>query len=196
MTPQRRSEFDVFCRQALGWLDACGVEHLVVGGLAVVAVGEPRTTADIDVIAFVDPRRAEALVAEALAAGFEADEEAERRRLEETGTLRLARGLFHLDVIVASLPFERAALSRSFVKTMFGRPVRLPTPEDLILLKVVAGRDKDLLDAVGVVRRHSAHLDRRYIEATLQELCDLGEDLGPWQRWNEVLRRGGTEELE
>jgi hypothetical protein len=90
---------------------------------------------------------------------------------------------------VASLPFETAALARSFRKTLFGRSVRLPTPEDLILLKVLAGRDKDLLDAIGVVRRHSAALDRSYVEATLQGLCDLAQDLAPWQRWEEVVRR-------
>jgi hypothetical protein len=53
---------------------------------------------------------------------------------------------------------------------------------------VLAGRDKDLLDAVGVARRHAAMLDRHYVEATLRPICDLAEDLSPWHRWQEVLR--------
>ena len=64
----------------------------------------------------------------------------------------------------------------------------LPTPEDLILFKVLAGRDKDLVDAVGVARRHLSTLDHRYIDATLDAICELAEDLTPRHRLDEVLR--------
>ena len=49
--------FDRFCRDAFAFLDESGVEYLLIGGLAVMALGEPRTTADVDVIAFVDEPR-------------------------------------------------------------------------------------------------------------------------------------------
>jgi hypothetical protein len=67
--------------------------------------------------------------------------------------------------------------------------VPLPTPEDLILFKVLAGRDKDLVDAVGVARRHFSALDHRYLDATLDAVCDLAEDLAPRNRLDEVLRK-------
>jgi hypothetical protein len=47
------SEFDDFCRFAFRFLEGQGTRYLVVGRLAVVAVGEPRTTADPDAIVFV-----------------------------------------------------------------------------------------------------------------------------------------------
>jgi hypothetical protein len=74
-------------------------------------------------------------------------------------------------------------------KRLFGRLVPLPTPEDLILFKVLAGRDKDILDAIGVARRHLPRLDRRYLENTIQGICDLAEDMQPWRRLEDVLRR-------
>jgi hypothetical protein len=129
-------------------------------------------------------------VEEAKTAGF--DFQPERRRLRETGTLRLRRGLFQLDLILASLPFEDAAFRRSFRKRLFGRTVHLPTPEDLILFKVLAGRDKDLLDAVGVARRHFARLDRAYLERTMQELCELAQDMAPWRRLKEMLEKASA----
>jgi hypothetical protein len=72
---------------------------------------------------------------------------------------------------------------------LFGRLVPLPTPEDLILFKVLAGRDKDLVDAVGIARRHLTTLDHRYLDATLNAVCDLAEDLAPRHRLDEVLRK-------
>jgi hypothetical protein len=44
------SPFTVFCQKAFDFLDAAGVRHLVIGGLAVGVIGEARTTADVDVI--------------------------------------------------------------------------------------------------------------------------------------------------
>jgi hypothetical protein len=121
------------------------------------------------------------------AAGFDIDPQAELERLNATGTLRFKMGPFQLDIILASLPFEENALQRSARSKMFGRPVALPTPEDLILFKVLAGRDKDILDAVGIAKRHRDKLDWAYIERTIQELCDVAEDLAPWHRL-EVVR--------
>jgi hypothetical protein len=57
---------------------------------------------------------------------------------------------------------------------------------------VLAGRDKDLVDAVGIARRHFAALDHRYIDAALSAVCDLAEDLAPRSRLDEVLRKASS----
>lgn len=146
------------------------------------AVGEPRTTADVDVVAYLSEEEAEKLILSAQSAGFDVQTALELERLHSTGTLRFKQGPFQLDIILASLPFEQKALSRSTQREMFGRRVSLPTPEDLILFKVLAGRDKDMLDAVGIAKRHAASLDWDYVESVIQGLCDLAEDMNPWHR--------------
>jgi hypothetical protein len=185
MTP-RANSFDAFCRKAFDFLDSSGVRHLVIGGLAVIAVGEPRTTADVDVVVYLTDREGEELLERALQAGFDLDMDVERKRLRTTGTLRLRGGAFQLDMIFASLPFEDAAFRRAVRHRLFGRLVRLPTPEDLILFKVLAGRDKDLLDAAGIVRRHAERIDWTYVESMLRELCDLAQDMRAWRRLEQV----------
>lgn len=181
------SEFDAFCRIAFSFLDEHRIRYLVVGGLAVVAVGEPRTTGDADAIVFVSPAEAEALIVAAACAGFTLDEAVEQRRLATTGTMRFRRGRFQIDLITASLPFEETAFRRSSRHRLFGVELPFPSPEDLILLKVLAGRDKDMLDALGVARRHHARLDVGYLESTLQPICDEAEDHAPWQRLQRVI---------
>lgn len=189
MTRAPASPFTTFCRKAFDFLEGSGIRYLVIGGLAVGAIGEARTTGDVDVVGFASPEDAEALITKAAEAGFNLRPEVEHERLRETGTLRFRHGPFQLDIILASLPFEEVAYSRAVKKRLFGRIVPLPTPEDLILFKVLAGRDKDILDAIGVARRHLPRLDRRYLEDTIQGICDLAEDTQPWRRLEDVLRR-------
>jgi hypothetical protein len=181
------SEFDDFCRFAFSFLENRQTRFLVIGGLAVVAVGEPRTTADADALVFVSPAEAAALIRQAAKAGFEVREDVERERLAATGTMRFRRGRFQIDLITASLPFEDAAYERASRHDLFGIRLPFPSPEDLILFKVLAGRDKDMLDAAGVVRRHGDRLDVAYLERTLRPICELAEDMAPWNRLHRVL---------
>lgn len=181
------SNFDEFCRFAFTFLEERGVRYLVVGGLAVVAVGEPRTTADADAIVFLSPGEAEQLIGLAVQAGFELQPAVELERLATTGTMRFRRGPFQIDLITASLPFEEAAFRRASSHELFGVRLPFPSPEDLILFKILAGRDKDMLDAIGVARRHLGRLDVAYLEDTLRPICELAEDHAPWQRLHRVL---------
>ncbi|NQW47955.1 MAG: nucleotidyltransferase [Planctomycetes bacterium] len=184
------SSFDAFCRFAFTFLEEQGVRYLVIGGLAVVVVGEPRTTADADAIVFLSVSEAEALIGLAANAGFELQLAVERERLATTGTMRFRRSQFQLDLITASLPFEEAAFRRASRHKLFGVSLPFPSPEDLILLKVLAGRDKDMLDAIGIARRHRDHLDITYLETTIQPICDLAEDQSPWRRLQRVIADG------
>jgi hypothetical protein len=182
VTRSQPNQFDDFCRRSFDFLQEANVRYLVIGGLAVVGIGEPRTTADADVIAFLSDEQAKDLIMQAQSAGFELNPETELERLKTTGTLRFKLGPFQLDIILASLPFEEEAHARATRCKLFGRTVALPSPEDLILFKVLAGRDKDLVDAVGVAKRHHGKLDWTCVEAVIQGLCDQAEDMGPWHR--------------
>ena len=133
---------------------------------------------------------AEALIGLAANAGFELQLAVERERLATTGTMRFRRSKFQIDLITASLPFEEAAFLRASRHKLFGVRLPFPSPEDLILLKVLAGRDKDMLDAIGIARRHRDHLDITYLETTIQPICELAEDQSPWRRLQRVIADG------
>ncbi len=63
--------------------------------------------------------------------------------------------------------------------------IRLPTPEDLIILKAVAHREQDLLDIRAVVASHP-NLDRQRIGrwvrefAQVLEMPELWDDIALW----------------
>jgi hypothetical protein len=79
--------FNAFCREAVDFLSQASVPYLIIGGLAVATVGQPRATGDVDVIAYVPTEKAIALIDAAVAAGFQVAPD-ERDKLHATGTLR------------------------------------------------------------------------------------------------------------
>ncbi|GAG97323.1 unnamed protein product, partial [marine sediment metagenome] len=52
----------------------------------------------------------------------------------------------NIDISLGILPFETEIVSRSQTLNVGGINLRLPTPEDLIILKAVAHRPQDLMD--------------------------------------------------
>jgi hypothetical protein len=63
--------------------------------------------------------------------------------------LRHAASRIDIDIAFAALPFERQALSRARWVHVSGLEVPLPTPEDLIIMKAIAHRPRDLADVEG-----------------------------------------------
>lgn len=180
--------FDEFCRSCIDLLRGRRIKFIVIGGIAVTAIGEPRFTADLDVVAFTDLENLEKLLADAAAKRWQVDPRAELRAAKAGESVRLKRGRFHLDIIVRSLFIEDLAYEHSRSLRLFRRNVRLPSPEDLVVLKVVAGRPRDIQDVEGILRRHGASLDRRYIERTLARVCDLAEDHEILSRWSKLSK--------
>ena len=65
---------------------------------------------------------------------------------------------------------ERDLIARACAKQLGGRHVNVATVEDLIWMKLISVRPKDLDDARRLIRRFSRTLDRAYLEPKLQEL--------------------------
>lgn len=59
-----------------------------------------------------------------------------------------------LDITFGGLPFERSAVERGTVVSVGGVLVRLPRVEDLLVMKAVAHRPKDLEDIRGLLDAH------------------------------------------
>jgi hypothetical protein len=178
---------DELLRKTVACLDRWNISYLLIGGLAVGVVGEARMTHDVDLIIAVPLAELATFAQRAQAAGFSIA----RAALQEapvTGALRLAwRGL-HVDVIFASTEFEARAFARKRLVRLAGRPTPVPSPEDLVLLKLVPGRPKDLFDVEAILLRHRGKLDVAYLEQWAQRLSDEMEDTRIWETLQRLLK--------
>jgi hypothetical protein len=167
-------------------LDSMTIDYMIVGGIANAVWGEPRATIDVDVTVVVENPGLSAAIAglSRLFSTAVPDPDAFVRRTRVL-PLDTADGV-RIDVIFALLSFERDAVHRA-ARVVFGdRYVRVVTPEDLLLMKIVSERPRDLADAEALTRRRADTLDRAYLEPRIREFAeslDRPEILTRWTQW-------------
>lgn len=155
---------------------------IIIGGVAVSLLGTPRFTADVDAVVLLTvedlPELLEAARQEGLLPRIDQVEVFARRsrvvllQHQETG--------IPVDLSLGLLPFEIEAVDRSTMVDAGELQIRLPTPEDLIILKAVAHRPKDMLDIATIIDSHPK-LDWQRIESWLQQFADLLEMPELWE---------------
>jgi hypothetical protein len=160
---------------------------LIIGGVAASLLGKARVTADLDLLVLLStqdlPRLLDAARQEGLVPRLgDALDFARRQRIL---LLRHESSGVNVDVALGALPFEVEAVERGCLRSLGELTLRLPTPEDLIILKAVAHRPKDLLDIEAVIASHP-HLDRERIRRWVQdfsqalEMPELWDDIADW----------------
>lgn len=150
---------DVFAALAR-LLDDSGVSYALIGGHAVNAWLEPRFTADIDITVQADVDGIERLKHRLEREGYVLEREHGGELASGPDFLRfVARDETTLEVQTAKTQFQSAVIKRSEVTK---GSMRVATPEDLIIMKLIAGRTKDKLDLVGLVTLPD--LDWAYVE--------------------------------
>ncbi|MGH3831907.1 MAG: hypothetical protein ACRDRS_15915 [Pseudonocardiaceae bacterium] len=87
------------------------------------------------------------------------------------------------------MPFEERTTQRASPWAIAGVELLTCGPEDLVVHKVFAGRDRDWVDVEGVVARQGAHLDRKMINSELRPLLELKDTVHDMDRLHAILDR-------
>jgi len=132
-------------------LAADGIDFAVVGGLAVILNGYPRTTQDADILVHDSPENLHKLLASLTKWGEGwARELKPEDFLLEAGSIRVMEE-FELDIFTRMLE-KKLDDFRPRLRFWETSGVRIPylSPSDLIFLKEVSWRDKDKLDVLAM----------------------------------------------
>ncbi len=172
-------------KKVVTFLNRGKYKYLIIGGIAAGTLGEPRVTGDVDVDIILDQEDVPDFLAKAKKAGFKVSPKKCLRTAEQTGAFQINYGDFHIDFIIASTDLEKQAFNRRKTIKLYGIKAFFPTPEDLIIFKIIPGRKQDLLDAERVVMRHAGKLDTEYLKTWARKLSDQAEDM---RIWNELER--------
>ena len=135
----------------LAALAADGIDFAVVGGLAVILNGYPRTTQDADILVHDSPENLRKLLASLTKWGEGwARELKPEDFLLEAGSIRVMEE-FDLDIFTRMLE-KKLDDFRPRLRIWETSGVRIPyiSPSDLIVLKQVSWRDKDKLDVLAM----------------------------------------------
>ena len=85
--------------------------------------------------------------------------------------------------------YGHKVLARSLTGSLRQQPVRVVSPEDFVVLKILATRDRDLEDAVTVVRSLASRIDMDLIERELEALAIEISDHDVMDRWQRAQSR-------
>ncbi|HEV7428314.1 MAG TPA: nucleotidyl transferase AbiEii/AbiGii toxin family protein [Thermoanaerobaculia bacterium] len=167
------------------WFRDADLRGTVIGGVAASLRGKPRLTNDVD--ALVVEADAEALLRTGTKFGFtpRIADAVEFSRHTRVLLLRYQPGEVDIDLSLGALPFEDEVIERSTWIRAGNIRIRLASAEDLIIMKAVAGRPRDVTDIENViaanpdldverirrwVREFSAVLDMPEIHSNLEIL--------------------------
>jgi len=159
----------------LGRLDRPG---MVIGGIAVIARGVPRQTADIDAAVWAEGLDLRDLLT-ALAGGgiIPRIEDAETFAAKhQVLLLRHGASDIPLEVSLAWLPFEWEALKRAELVDFGGVRIPVATAEDLVVYKAVAWRDRDRADIGRLLARHHRAIDLDRVRSLVKQFADALEE--------------------
>ena len=137
-------------------LDRFGEQGVIIGGIATGFLGKPRFTIDLDAMFLASTSDIPHILEMAKEEGIEPRTEKvmEFAKKSRVLLLRHASSGASIDISLGVLPFEEEVVARSKVFDVGLISVRLPTPEDLIIMNAVAHRPKDLIDIQTIIDSH------------------------------------------
>lgn len=146
------------------WQKPCAV----IGGAAMVLRVRARPTRDIDIVIAATREDVDDVLEVARDLAWQYDEDPQSRELAEEGLIQLyrpgdRRSSFGVDLICVDGPFLERVVARATPVTIGATTLPVATVEDLLLLKLEAGRGIDVDDAIAIKDAFGPTLDRSYL---------------------------------
>jgi len=138
---------------ATRWLEEAGVRSALIGGVAASLLGRPRVTKDVDIVVLAEESTWSELLARGKPHGIIPRVENALEFARTTRVLLLVHETsgVELDISFAALPFERELIDRSTARSIRGVSFNVATAEDLLIMKALALRPRDIADIEGIV---------------------------------------------
>jgi hypothetical protein len=155
-------------------LTRAGIAHALSGALAMAAHGYVRATADVDILVVTSSLRIPEVFEIVRRQGFAGEDRDLISSLRERYVATLRAGTKSVEILVPVLPYHGTILSRSRLLDIDGVPVPVVSLEDLVVLKMLWHRTKDVADVEALVAI-PASLDQAWIETTLRGMLPEGD---------------------
>ena len=164
-----------------------GNRGVIIGGIAVSLRSKPRFTGDIDAVFTIEMSELPNLIESAKQLGMEPrrPDALAFARSNHVLLLKHVSSQTPVDISIGMLPFEYEMVDRASEEKFGSLSLRIPTPEDLIILKAVAHRPKDLIDIRAIINAN-LDLDKERIRYWVQqfaEVMEMPEIWGDISKW-------------
>jgi len=172
-------------------MNELSVPWMVIGGVAVIAAGVPRETIDVDATVLGRVSDVDTLLLTLGRHGIAPRIPDARQFARERGVLLLIHeeSGVTIEVSLAFLPFEEQALQRARKSEVDGQIVPIALPEDLIVYKATAWRDRDRSDIERLLIRYIDQIDIERVRSLVVEIARVLDDPSRVDAFDELVRR-------
>lgn len=168
-------------------LERAGIPYAVGGAISYGYYADPRGTHDVELNLFVEPREAGPALDALVGVGLNINREDALKTAIDHGD---ARGTFdgmRVDLFFNAIPLHDAAATRVRRLPLGERLASILAAEDLIVLKLMFYRGKDLVDVEKLIAMQGAALDRAYVRKWLVEM--MGAEDHRVAKWDDLCRQ-------
>jgi hypothetical protein len=166
-------------------LDRAQIPHAIGGAIAYGFFGAARGTHDVDINVFVPGADAARALDVLILAGLRIDRSVALQTAVERGDARGHFASMPIDVFFNSIPVHERAARRTRQVVLHGRRIRVLSPEDTAVFKMLFHRGKDLVDVERLVALMQRELDTTYVRQALVEV--VGEDDHRTKKWDAMV---------
>jgi len=163
-------------RELVSLFDELQMAYAVMGGLAVRVYAIPRPTYDIDFTVSIERERLPELYGALRDLGYTVAEVYNSGWVDRVAGMPVVKARLYLegrgidvDLFLVESAFQRELISRRRRHQIDDLSVWFVSPEDLVLLKLLSGRPRDLAD-IGDILFTQGQLDEEYLRQWAQEL--------------------------
>lgn len=154
-------------------LEDQGIEYMLIGGLAVGIWGEPRATVDIDFLVAIGLDDFDTLKHKLIKSSrfvFMHEKPMIFGKITFLRATMKSNTDISVDFLFADDEFKNTALQRKELIQVNDFSLYISSPEDLIILKLLSGREQDRLDAEKILKIQKDNLDQEYIRHWTERL--------------------------
>ena len=162
------------------------IRHAVSGAVAMATYGVVRATKDLDILVVAPQVRLPEVFAIVRERGFHGEDAEMLRGLRENGYAELTAGPVRVEILGPVLPYHRTLPDRAVPVEISGTRVPIVSLEDLVVLKMLWRRPKDIPDIHSLLAA-SRDFDAGYVRSTLASI--LPEDDARHAELAEWIRR-------
>lgn len=164
------------------------IPYMIIGGQAVLLYGEPRFTKDIDVTLGVNVEKLDTIIKVVNNLKLKILPENPKNFVTELMVLPVIDEIngIRIDLIFSFSPYEQEAIKRATSIDFSGVKVKFASVEDLIIHKIIAGRERDIEDIRHIILKNP-QFDKSYILKWLKEFdVSLSENFT--KRFESILK--------